>query len=389
MENNFDIKKYDKKVALGYKKIAGLNFNERKTEELSALLCADLYFYGALKKIPEHAEKAVAALCEKTADCRNSLNGENAAVYSEALFALTEYHAAFGGEAERLAASKIAEAFAENFCFETVDEKKPDKKANDENATASELFCSDCGENAFACMRGLVDYLCVSGDKKLSGLIKSGINTFFSRDIRGENFSLISAVRFLEGALAYAVYTDDGGLTGFVCSFAERCFIYGLGLNYSAKKSFAQTAGQSDTAATASLFSLFLKLYSVCGETKFRDYARRIWFNGLQFCQREDGGAGEDSLVTEESPELKAATYEDFTASCLYAEALCAYAANKKYFENFGDGITRDRFGRIFMGDKLFVRDQSGFFGKDLIEVPTMTAFDKETALQLRLKVCF
>ena len=386
MENNFDIKKYDKKVALGYKKIAELNFSGKNISEIASLLCAELYFYGALKKMPENAENVAAALREKTADCKNSLTRENAFAYSEALFALTEYYAAFGGDDERLSAVKIAEAFAEKFAFEAVDEKK---NGGVNGETACGLFYSDCDEKAFACMRGFVDYTCVFGDKKLTGLIGCGINAFSSRDIKGEDFSLLSAVRFLEGTLAYSVYSGDGGLTGFVASLAERCFACGLGLNYSAKKSFAQTEGQSDTSAAASLFSLYLKLYSISGETKFRDYARRLWFNGLQFCQREDGGAGEDFLVTKENLELKVATYEDFTASCLYSEALCAYAANKKYFENFGDGITRDRLGRIFMGDKLFVRDQSGFFGKDLIEVPTMTAFDKETALQLRLKVCF
>ena len=75
MENNFDIKKYDKKVALGYKKIAELNFSGKNISEIASLLCAELYFYGALKKIPENAENVAAALREKTAELWTKLNG--------------------------------------------------------------------------------------------------------------------------------------------------------------------------------------------------------------------------------------------------------------------------------------------------------------------------
>ena len=37
----------------------------------------------------------------------------------------------------------------------------------------------------------------------------------------------------------------------------------------------------------------------------------------------------------------------------------------------------------------MFARDESEFFGRDLIEIPSLTSFDKETNLQLKLKLNF
>ena len=109
----------------------------------------------------------------------------------------------------------------------------------------------------------------------------------------------------------------------------------------------------------------------------------------MQFCQREKGQVGTDVFTTEQNSSLKVARYEiKQITTPLYAIGLKCFAGNKHLFEEAGE-LFKDRRGRYFLGDKMFGRDLSGFFGRDLIEIPTLTAFDSQTAMQLDLKLVF
>lgn len=158
--------------------------------------------------------------------------------------------------------------------------------------------------------------------------------------------------------------------------------IYSAGENFSA-------CDRSDPFAAAAWFLFFTLLYKKTGNDLYCHQARRMWFNGLQFCQRENGGVGYDSFVSAADPVLKAETYFEKRLTPLYADALYGYEKNKALFCEEDGEVKKDRYGRYFIGDKLFARDISEFFGNDLIEIPSLTSFDEQTARQLRLKTTF
>lgn len=139
-----------------------------------------------------------------------------------------------------------------------------------------------------------------------------------------------------------------------------------------------------------------LKLFRLTDDLTYKTLARRIWFNGLQFCQRFNGGAGTNSCVTAENPVLKINSYEaPFCCTMRYAEGLLYAAENEEIFADNGGEIFRDERGRVFMGDKLLAEDLSGLvagerytaFGKELVNIPSLTDYPEETAKAVSLKI--
>lgn len=158
-------------------------------------------------------------------------------------------------------------------------------------------------------------------------------------------------------------------------------------LNYSFSNDMNDTA---NPATTALAFKFFTELYLKTSNTKYRYYARRIWFNAMQFCQRENGEVGIDYAPKRENGGIL--KIKEYDVPCLlpvYALGICTYVKNKKLFEEEESEVKKDLTGRYVIGDKIFAKDESGFFGKDLIEIPSLTSFDKQTALQLKLRLLF
>ena len=78
---------------------------------------------------------------------------------------------------------------------------------------------------------------------------------------------------------------------------------------------------------------LSVSLYRITGEDRYRVSARRIWANGLQFCQRGNGGAGTDKCVTPTQPILRISGYEASQCCTMrYAEALLCFHRNRELF---------------------------------------------------------
>lgn len=175
------------------------------------------------------------------------------------------------------------------------------------------------------------------------------------------------------------------------CSFSEEMLeivdFNAISINYSVGKGLLcpQVASPS---ATALALKLSVLLYRYSGKAKYKLTVRRIWFNGMQFCQRFSGGVGYDTFVTSGNV-LSVLSYEEDYLTPVYAEGLSLYCKHKELFEEREGEVIKDSFGRYLIDDKMFARDESEFFGKDLIEIPSLTSFDKETNLQLKLKLTF
>ena len=193
---------------------------------------------------------------------------------------------------------------------------------------------------------------------------------------------------FISGALKMAQLTGNYAVYEPIARLFDNFCVKAQSLNYGSAISFINKK-ECSASATAKSLEVALTLYACFEDERYKSMARRIWFNGLQFCQRANGEVGADAFSTEENPNLKLTRYEvKQITTPLYAIALKCYWANKHLFEEGGE-LFKDRRGRYFIGDKMFTRDQSGFFGRDLIEIPTLTAFDEETARQLNLKLTF
>lgn len=124
--------------------------------------------------------------------------------------------------------------------------------------------------------------------------------------------------------------------------------------------------GREDTwtepCAVVDSLILALQLFDATADSVYKQYARRIWLNGLSFCHRDNGGAGPNICVTATNPALKVSFMEAaFCCTMRYCEGLL-YAYNYKGLlsHNPNAQMVVESDGRAYLDDALLVQKQDG-----------------------------
>lgn len=258
------------------------------------------------------------------------------------------------------------------------------------------LLSTDIG-CAFMPIDGLAHYYAATKDERTAELLKIMIDVFMRIDkaeIKMQTHAALSAARGI------IEFFEAGGEEKYL-QYAKDIFAlyigHGMTLNYENFNWFGRPDTWTEPCAIVDSMIVALKLFRLTNDLTYKTLARRIWFNGLQFCQRFNGGAGTNSCVTSENPVLKINSFEaPFCCTMRYAEGLLYAAENSEILaEDNGGEIFRDERGRVFMGDKLLAEDLSGLvdgehytaFGKTLVNIPSLTEYPDETAKAIRLKI--
>ena len=252
---------------------------------------------------------------------------------------------------------------------------------------------------AFMPIDGLAHYYAATKDERVARLLKTMIGAFMRIDkpkIGMQTHATLSAAR---GILEFYAATGEEKYLQYAKDIFALYVSLGMTLNYENFNWFGRPDTWTEPCAVVDSMIVALKLFRLTGESDYGTLARRIWFNGLQFCQRFNGGAGTNSCVTAENPVLKINSYEaPFCCTMRYAEGLLYAAENSPLLmRDDGGEISKDRYGRIFMGDKLLAEDLSGqtegerytAFGKTLVRIPSLTEYPQATAENIRLKIIF
>ncbi len=254
--------------------------------------------------------------------------------------------------------------------------------------TSSKEFSTDTPAKSLCAINCLAEYAEIASSSKIKTTFDEIVDEFLKIDLTSSKDNCFDYLTTCLGVLKYAKLTGKQAVNESIAQLFDNFTLNAQSLNYASAISFA-SKGETSAAATARSMEVALCLFDNLNDERYLTMARRIWFNGMQFCQRENGQVGAEFFTTESSPNLKLSRYEiKQITTPLYAIGLKCFAQNKQIFEESGT-LFKDRRGRYFIGDKMFCLDESGFFGRDLIEIPTLTAFDRETALQLNLKIVF
>ena len=236
-------------------------------------------------------------------------------------------------------------------------------------------------------LSGVTAYYLISSDLTAKGIIDFVINKIETVNLSTFNLSVFDYLNICVSLLQYAKKSNKTAVYELIARLFDDYMVNCQSINYEACVSF-ENKNETSPGATAKSLELSLALYEALADGRYLTVARRIWFNGLQFCQRFEGQVGSNTF-TDATVRLRVKAYSsDLIESARYATALKYYALNKKLFEEGGE-LTKDRRGRYFLGDKMFGLDESDFFGRDLIEIPTLTAFDAQTAKQLIFRLTF
>lgn len=205
-----------------------------------------------------------------------------------------------------------------------------------------------------------------------------------------ENYLFIDGFCAINGAIGLLLLSKRfpellGGALLTVKRVATLCG----NLDYTYNSSFKDQNALADPAVTSFALELFVNAYKISGDKFFLYMARRIWFNGMQFFQRNGGFVGYNNPPKTPNGILSAATYEEKTLTPLFAEGLCAYLKDKGLFAEYDAPVKKDPRGRYVVDDKVFARELGEYFGRDLIEIPSLSSFDEQTAMGFRFKIAF
>ncbi len=253
---------------------------------------------------------------------------------------------------------------------------------------------------AFIPLDGLAHYYAATKDEQLKTLLEAAIVKFMSLDKVGLKMQTHATLTAARGILKYYEATADKKYLTYVTETFRLYTQYGMTATYENYNWFGRSHEEiwTEPCAVVDSMILALELYRLTGEEDYRTLARRIWFNGLQFCQRVNGGAGPNSCVDDSRPVLKIEMYEaTFCCTMRYTEGLYWYDKNSSLLAwEDGEPIWED--GRYFVSDWLLVDDADAFFseekvysidGRSLILLPGGQEIPQEKAEDIRLKVIF
>ena len=371
--------KYAKKIKKHFEYISNKDYLQDCASDLSTLKCAVALLEGAcchfftgespLKRVNELV-KVIAPIFPRAEKIESE---EQINLYGNALTALCAYKKCTAlNEADELIDACVTPLL--NALFNQVD------ILIEQN--------SPLPAKSLSALNGLADFYAITHENDVALLFNKIISRLNELNFNNSEDNCYDYLCFISGALKLAKMTNNSAVYEPIARLFDNLCVKAQSLNYGVAISFVNKK-ECSGSATAKSLEVALEFYALLQDERYISLARRIWFNGLQFCQRENGQVGADTFTTEDAPNLKVSRYEvKQIVTPLYGIALRCYAISKDLFEERG-GLFKDRKGRYFIGDRMFARDESEFFGRDLIEIPTLTAFDSQTAMQLNFKLTF
>lgn len=220
------------------------------------------------------------------------------------------------------------------------------------------ILSSDVG-CAFMSIDGLTHVYKITKDDNLKELVDEMIDVYLSIDkikLRVQTHCTLTAARGM--MRMYDVTGNEKYKNG--AKEIYDLFVFGGGMTYTYQNLnwWCRPDTWTEPCAIVDSLMLALELYKATNDEAFRKTAARIYHNGFSTLQRDNGGAGTDTVVAKDSPwdSLKARTYEAaFCCTMRLAEGLWYINANKEllYAETVGN-ITKDINGIYCDGDIIY-----------------------------------
>lgn len=223
------------------------------------------------------------------------------------------------------------------------------------------LLSSDVG-CAYMCIDGLSDYYSITKDDKVKDMLDDLIDRFMNTDrikMKCQTHATLSATR---GIIRLYDSTGNKDYLQKAVSLFDFYIENGMTLTFENYNWFDRFDTWTEPCCIVDSFIVSAKLYNIIGDQKYLTCLRRIWFNGLSFCHRSNGGAGPNKCVNENSRILKIHKYEaPYCCTMRYCEGLVFL---KKYehllnFDRTKETVT-DNMSRRFKDDVMIVKSNDG-----------------------------
>lgn len=235
------------------------------------------------------------------------------------------------------------------------------------------ILSSDIG-CAFMSIDGLSHAYRVTKDERIKELLDEMIAVYLGIDkvkLRAQTHCTLTAARgmirmyretgdekYLDGAKRIMdLYVNQGGMTA----------------TYQNLNWWGRPDTWTEPCAIVDSLMVAGELYKLTGAEEYRVLAARIYHNGLSTAQRDNGGAGTDTVVLDgENEVLQAQMYEAyFCCTMRLAEGLKYVSENQELFVAHLDGFVSKK-GRVYAdGDILYaeVSEDAQTYAEHVVEV--------------------
>ena len=237
---------------------------------------------------------------------------------------------------------------------------------------------------AFMCVDGLAHYYTATRDERVKCFLDAVIDLFITVDLVKYKLQTHTTLTALRGILELYRTTNDDKYLRIVREKLDVYIAEGMTLTYENYNWFGRPDTWTEPCAVVDSFILASKLYSITSEERYKTLARRVWLNGLGFCQRANGGAGPNTCVTPDQPILRVSMYEaPFCCTMRYAEGLLEYTRNADMLVcDLTLEPEMDKLGRIFVDDAIMVKS-----GDNLVPIYSHAFLTEDDAKAAELKI--
>ena len=289
--------------------------------------------------------------------------------HSWLLRGLCEYREQFGDDLSL----EMIESICENLYYPTkgkyktypIDRSEPKAEGGVSGKSVRVIngwkLSSDIG-CAFMSIDGLSHAYIVTGDERIKALVDEMIRVYLGIDkvaLRAQTHCTLTAAR---GMIRMYYKTNEVSYLDGARTIME---LYANGGGMSETYQNLNWWGRPDTwtepCAIVDSMMLAGELYKITKEEQYRALAARIYHNGLATAQRENGGAGTDTVVVEGVEEiLRSKMFEAyFCCTMRLSEGLRYVDENKELFAARKDGGVSKK-GRIYADGDILYAEVSG-----------------------------
>lgn len=160
-------------------------------------------------------------------------------------------------------------------------------------------YSSDVG-CMFIGMAGLIHYYDLTRDERVQGVIEEMIARFEEVDLIAMSAQTHASLTSMRALLRYAVATGDHSLIDKVEEYWSVYLSHGMTENYANYNWFDRFNSWTEPCAIVDSYIVANTLWMITGEKQYLDTAELIYYNGLCYAQRDNGGFGCDKCVGKE-----------------------------------------------------------------------------------------
>jgi hypothetical protein len=216
---------------------------------------------------------------------------------------------------------------------------------------------------AFMSIDGLSHAYCVTRDERVKALVDEMITVYLNIDkvaLRAQTHCTLTAARGM--IRMYHETGDDFYLCGAKDIMKLYAYGGGMSLTYQNLNWWGRPDTWTEPCAIVDSLMVAGELYRITKDKAYRRLAARIYHNGLATAQRENGGAGTDSVVLGGTENyLYSKKYEAyFCCTMRLAEGLRYISDNRELFSAHKNGYISKENGIYSDGDIIYAEVTGG-----------------------------